>query len=174
MRVPSPGQQQIRGLRAVCVLAVAGALAVSLAGCSAGGVPSAPASPTTTALTTTTTVPSTTSGASAGTTQSNIAYNTNASASYAVGPQPANWDIHSAGASPWYLTLQQVLAQVWPSAFYVGTNEVNSSWRVSLRTVSVLLSSERNSARRPRTARTAHNASAAPTAASSTHIRSMA
>ena len=122
MRVPSPGQQQIRGLRAVCVLAVAGALAASLAGCSAGGVPSAPASPTTTALTTTTTVPSTTSGASAGTTQSNIAYNTNASASYAVGPQPANWDIHSAGASPWYLTLQQVLAQVWPSAFYVGTN----------------------------------------------------
>ena len=67
-------------------------------------------------------MPSTTSGASAGTTQSNIAYNTNASASYAVGPRPANWDIHSAGASPWYLTLQQVLAQVWPSAFYVGTN----------------------------------------------------
>jgi peptide/nickel transport system substrate-binding protein len=104
-------------------VAVAGVLAVSLAGCSTGGVASAPASPTTT-VATTTTVPSTTSTAPPATDQSssNIAYDTSASASYAVGPQPANWDIHSEGASAWYLTLKQVLAQVWPSAFYVTTN----------------------------------------------------
>ena len=128
MRVPTPSQQQARGLRAVCALAVcslagAGVLAASLAGCSTGGVAAAPASPTTT-VATTTTVPPTTSTAPPGTDQSssNIAYDTSASASYAVGPQPANWDIHSAGASAWYLTLKQVLAQVWPSAFYVSTN----------------------------------------------------
>ncbi|MGD0808396.1 MAG: ABC transporter substrate-binding protein [Acidimicrobiales bacterium] len=49
-------------------------------------------------------------------------YDTNATLSYAVGLQPQNWDIHSASASPWYLTLEQVLAQVWPSAFDVGAN----------------------------------------------------
>jgi len=52
----------------------------------------------------------------------NVEYDTNAIASYAVGLQPQNWDIHSASASPWYLTLEQVLAQVWPSAFDVGAN----------------------------------------------------
>jgi peptide/nickel transport system substrate-binding protein len=39
-----------------------------------------------------------------------------------VGLQPQNWDIHSAAAATWYLTLEQVLAQVWPSAFDVGAN----------------------------------------------------
>jgi peptide/nickel transport system substrate-binding protein len=104
----------------LCALASLGALAASFTACSAGGVPSAPAAPTTMGATTTT--PPTTLAAPAGTVQDNIAYDTNAAASFAVGPQPANWDIHSAGASDWYLTLEQVLAQVWPSAFYVGTN----------------------------------------------------
>jgi peptide/nickel transport system substrate-binding protein len=121
VRVPTPRQQPVRGLKVVCALAMASALAALLAGCGAGGAPRAPASPTTTAVTTTT-APTTTSEVPAGTAQSNIGYDTSAGASYAVGPQPANWDIHSAGASAWYLTLEQVLAQVWPSAFYVGTN----------------------------------------------------
>jgi peptide/nickel transport system substrate-binding protein len=103
-------------------------------------VASAPASPTTTAVTTTT-VPSTTSAAPASTQESssNIAYDTNAGASFAVGPQPANWDIHSSGASAWHLTLQQVLAQVWPSAFYVssnGTPSLNTSLLTSATEVS--------------------------------------
>jgi len=51
-----------------------------------------------------------------------VEYDTNATLSYAVGSQPANWDIHSASAASWYLTLEQVLAQVWPSAFDVGAN----------------------------------------------------
>jgi peptide/nickel transport system substrate-binding protein len=114
-------QQQARGRRAgFGGLVLMGTLAASLPGCSAGGVPSAPAAPTTTAVTTTSTVPTTV--APSATTQADIAYDTNAAASYAVGPEPANWDIHSAGASAWYLTLEQVLAQVWPSAFTVGTN----------------------------------------------------
>ena len=106
----------------MCPLAIASILAALLAGCATSGVASAPASPTTTVVTTTTTVPSTTSVAPSGAAQSNIAYDTSASASYAVGPQPANWDIHSAAASAWHLTLEQVLAQVWPSAFDVSTN----------------------------------------------------
>ena len=60
----------------------------------------------------------------------NVPYNTDAEATYAVGPPPANWDIHSSAARPWRLTLEQVLAQVWPSAFYVsaaGTPVLNSS-----------------------------------------------
>ncbi len=101
---------------------MASILAALLAGCATGGVASAPASPTTTLVTTTTTVSSTTSPAPSGAAQSNIAYNTSASASYAVGPQPANWDIHSVAAAAWHLTLEQVLAQVWPSAFDVNTN----------------------------------------------------
>ena len=130
MRASTPRQQQIRhqeirqkirGRRALfSALVLVGTLAACLTACSAGGVPSAPAAPTTTAVTSTTTVPTTV--ASSATTQANIGYDTNAGASYAVGPQPANWDIHSAGAAAWYLTLEQVLAQVWPSAFYVGTN----------------------------------------------------
>lgn len=51
-----------------------------------------------------------------------VEYDTNATLSYAVGLQPENWDIHSASASTWYLTLEQVLAQVWPSAFDIGAN----------------------------------------------------
>jgi peptide/nickel transport system substrate-binding protein len=57
-------------------------------------------------------------------------YDTNATASYALGEQPANWNLHSSTASRWYLTLEQVLAQVWPSAFEVGPSgvaELNSS-----------------------------------------------
>jgi peptide/nickel transport system substrate-binding protein len=104
----------------LCALTAAGALAALLTACSAGGVARAPAAPTTTVATTRT--PPTTSTVPAGTVQDNVAYDTNAAASFAVGPQPANWDIHSVGASAWYLTLQQVLAQVWPSAFYTGTN----------------------------------------------------
>ncbi|HYA45512.1 MAG TPA: ABC transporter substrate-binding protein, partial [Acidimicrobiales bacterium] len=42
-------------------------------------------------------------------------------ASYGVGTQPANWNIHSARAAPWLFTLRQVLAGVWPSAFTITT-----------------------------------------------------
>ena len=69
------------------------------------------ASATATAPTTATTTPG-----------QNVEYHTNEVASYAVGSQPQNWDIHSAAAATWYLTLDQVLAQVWPSAFDVGAN----------------------------------------------------
>ncbi|HXW77901.1 MAG TPA: ABC transporter substrate-binding protein, partial [Acidimicrobiales bacterium] len=113
---------------------VAAMLAVSLlAGCSATQVPSAPATPTT--LTTaqqgaasrstsqaTTAATTTTTSTTASATAQNIVYDTSAAISYAVGPEPTNWDIHAAGASSWYLTLEQVLAQVWPSAFAVGAN----------------------------------------------------
>ncbi len=129
-----PDRQPTRTLKvAVGIIVVAGTLAALLTGCSGGGVSAAPAAPTTTASTTTastttasttttaTTAPTTTA-ASSSTGQGNIGYDTSAAASYAVGSQPANWDIHAAGASPWYLTLEQVLAQVWPSAFYVSSN----------------------------------------------------
>jgi peptide/nickel transport system substrate-binding protein len=51
----------------------------------------------------------------------NVAYASEAQASYGVGPAPTNWDIQAAGASGSYGTLKQVLAQVWPSAFYATT-----------------------------------------------------
>ena len=116
-------------------------VAVTVAGCSATQVPSAPATPTTppqasttsstpgattsTSAATTVTAATTTAAATATTTGAaaqNIVYDTSAAISYAVGPQPGNWDIHSVAASSWYLTLEQVLAQVWPSAFSVGSN----------------------------------------------------
>ncbi len=108
----------------MCPPAIGIVLAALLAGCATTGVASAPASPTTTVVSTTTTVASTTSAPHSGPAESNsnIAYDANAGASYAVGPQPANWDIHSAAASASLLTLEQVLAQVWPSAFAVDTN----------------------------------------------------
>ncbi|MGH9107118.1 MAG: ABC transporter substrate-binding protein, partial [Acidimicrobiales bacterium] len=68
-----------------------------------------------------------------------VAYNLGAVASYAVGQQPSNWDIHSAGAAPFYETLEQVLAQVWPSAFELGPTGVpvrNGALLTSARQVS--------------------------------------
>jgi peptide/nickel transport system substrate-binding protein len=91
-----------------------------------------PASSVPPANTTATTTATTTPG-------QDVEYNTYAVASYAVGLQPQDWDIHSASAAPWYLTLEQVLAQVWPSAFDVGadgapmldTSLLNSATEVS-------------------------------------------
>jgi ABC-type transport system substrate-binding protein len=76
--------------------------------------------PTTTSSTTGTTVTATTPATT--TPGQSVEYNTNSALSYAVGLQPQNWDIHAAAAAPWYPTLDQVLAQVWPSAFDVGAN----------------------------------------------------
>lgn len=81
----------------------------------------------TVATTTSTATTSTTSPAAATTTTGppapeNVTYNTDSVATYGIGPQPANWNIHSAAASGSYVTLEQVLAQVWPSAFYTGTD----------------------------------------------------
>ena len=50
----------------------------------------------------------------------NVTYNTAATASYGLGPEPGNWDIHAKAAWAWELSLQQVLAQLWPSAFYTA------------------------------------------------------
>ena len=69
----------------------------------------------------------------------NVTYNTAAAASYGLGPEPGNWDIHARAAAPWYLSLQQVLAQVWPSAFYTepnGAQVLNTSLLVSATEVS--------------------------------------
>lgn len=91
--------------------------------------PTASRSTTTTALSTKTSATTTTAAASAQATTApalpaNISYNTSAIATYAVGPQPSNWDIHSALAARWYATLSQVLAQVWPSVFQPGPGGV--------------------------------------------------
>jgi peptide/nickel transport system substrate-binding protein len=98
----------------------------TVAGTSSGVALGAQASSgTTTTAPTSTTLPTTSTTAPL-----NIAYDTNGIASYGVGPQPQNWDIHSAGAAAWFFTLQQVLAQVWPSAFEVGPSgppQLNSS-----------------------------------------------
>jgi peptide/nickel transport system substrate-binding protein len=116
----------------------------TLAGCSATQMPSAPATPTTPqeakATTSTAVTASSTSTTIAAATQ-NIVYDTSASISYAVGAEPGNWDIHAAGASSSYLTLQQVLAQVWPSAFYVGTNGT-PTLNTSLLTSATVVSSD--------------------------------
>jgi len=64
----------------------------------------------------------------------NVSYNADAIASYGVGAQPSNWNIHAAAAASSSSTLQQVLAQVWPSAFQVGASGVaalNSSLLMS-------------------------------------------
>ncbi len=69
----------------------------------------------------------------------NVTYNTAAAASYGLGPEPGNWDIHARAAAPWYLSLQQVLAQVWPSAFYTepdGPQVLDTSLLVSATEVS--------------------------------------
>ena len=66
-------------------------------------------------------------------------YNTAAAVSYGLGPQPENWDIHARAAAPWYLSLQQVLAQVWPSAFDIepsGAQVLDTSLLVSATQVS--------------------------------------
>ena len=89
--------------------------ATSLTPTSKVASPNLPASSVAPATATATTTATTTPG-------QNVEYDTNAVASYAVGLQPQNWDIHSAAAATWYLTLEQVLAQVWPSAFDVGAN----------------------------------------------------
>lgn len=112
---------------AVALGALVGALA--LVGCSPGHLPKAPPPPTT-SKTPRTTTSSSAAAATATTTTSapasvtapaqGVAYDTNAGASVAVGAQPANWDIHSAAAAAWGVTLQQILAQVWPSAFYAS------------------------------------------------------
>lgn len=121
----------VRARAVLSLLVVAAALGIGLGACGRSGgngsqaatqtaTPAPTARPTkarASARANTAAVTTTTQAA-----QSNLAYDTNAAASYAVGPQPANWDIHSAGASPWHFTLEQVLAQVWPSAFEVGTN----------------------------------------------------
>jgi len=127
-------------------------LAGCLSACSAGQLPQAPPPPTTsrgvfsssttatssavnasTSSSTTSTVPETspeTSPVLSATTTigppaaANISYNSNAVAAYAVGAQPSNWNIHSAAASGSYLTLEQVLSQVWPSAFFVEPSGV--------------------------------------------------
>jgi len=51
-----------------------------------------------------------------------VSYNADAVTAYAVGAQPTNWNVHSAGASGSCATLQAVLAQIWPSAFEVGAS----------------------------------------------------
>jgi peptide/nickel transport system substrate-binding protein len=69
----------------------------------------------------------------------NVTYNTAAAASYGLGPAPGNWDIHARAAAPWYLSLQQVLAQLWPSAFYTepdGAQVLDTSLLVSATEVS--------------------------------------
>ncbi|MGC8627908.1 MAG: ABC transporter family substrate-binding protein [Acidimicrobiales bacterium] len=62
--------------------------------------------------------------------EQDVPYDQNGVATYAVGPQPGNWDIHAAGSLPWRSSLEQILAQVWPSAFYLtpqGTPVLNTS-----------------------------------------------
>ena len=83
---------------------------------------SAAATTSTSAAATTTTSPSATT--TTGLPIANVSYDADAAASYAVGPQPPNWNIDSLAASTSYSTLAQVLAQVWPSAFAVGASGV--------------------------------------------------
>jgi peptide/nickel transport system substrate-binding protein len=71
--------------------------------------------------------------------EQSVPYDPNAVLTYAVGPQPLNWDIHAAGSAPWQLTLRQVLAQVWPSAFFLtpsGSAQLNTSLLLSATQVS--------------------------------------
>lgn len=158
-----------RARAAWAVAAVAVPLWLSLSACSPTHLPGAPEPPTTSkgaqTTSTSTSVPTSTSGGAAATPTSgtasttsasassvtavttvtttsapaNVTYNTAASASYGLGPEPANWDIHARAAAPWYLSLQQVLAQVWPSAFYTepdGAQVLNTSLLVSATEVS--------------------------------------
>ncbi len=85
--------------------------------------------PSATAVTTLTTAPP----------AANVTYNTAATASYGLGPEPGNWDVHARAAAPWSVPLQQVLAQVWPSAFYTqpdGAQVLDTSLLVSATEVS--------------------------------------
>ena len=69
----------------------------------------------------------------------NVTYNTAATASYGLGPEPGNWDIHAKAAWAWELSLQQVLAQLWPSAFSTapgGAQVLDTSLLVSATEVS--------------------------------------
>ena len=105
------------------------------------GGTSSPSSTTSTSSTTSIPASSVTAVTTVTTTSApaNVTYNTAASASYGLGPEPANWDIHTRAAAPWYLSLQQVLAQVWPSAFYTepdGAKVLNTSLLVSATEVS--------------------------------------
>jgi len=88
-----------------------------------------PSSTSTTAAAATTTLPP----------AANVTYDADAVASYGVGPQPANWNIHALTASAAYPTLAQILAQVWPSAFQAAPNGaavLNSSLLSSAQQVS--------------------------------------
>lgn len=116
-------------------------------GCSPGHLPAAPPPPTTskTPRTSTSSTPaaatttSTSSPPAVTTPAQGVSFDTNASAALAVGAQPTNWDVHSASARPWQLTLREVLAQVWPSAFYItpaGVPELNSALLTSATEVS--------------------------------------
>lgn len=151
------------------MVAVAVPLWLCLSGCSPTHLPGAPEPPTTSkgaqTTSTSTSVPTSTNAGTAATRTSrtaattstsassvtavtavtttsapaNVTYNAAASASYGLGPEPANWDIHARAAAPWYLALQQVLAQVWPSAFYTepdGAQVLNTSLLVSATEVS--------------------------------------
>lgn len=113
---------------AALLLAVGTLVATLVAGCTPGHLPTAPPTPTAskTPRTTTSSTPAaattTTSAPPAPVTTQpqGVAIDTNGAVAMAVGPQPGNWDIHSAAAADWQLTLHQVLAQVWPSAFYTS------------------------------------------------------
>jgi peptide/nickel transport system substrate-binding protein len=145
-------------------MAVALPLWLSLSACSPTHLPGAPEPPTTSKgalvptstststsgtgtsgtaspTTTSTTIPPTTAVTAPPTTPApaNVTYNTAATASYGLGPEPGNWDIHAQAAAGWYLSLQQILAQVWPSAFFTepgGTQVLDTSLLVSATEVS--------------------------------------
>ncbi|HUB69301.1 MAG TPA: hypothetical protein VL984_02665, partial [Acidimicrobiales bacterium] len=144
MRLPlrQAGGSRATRRAAALVAFLGGALAVTAC---AAGLPKAPPPPTTSrgaaavpttrprpgtstsAATSTSTSTSTTVAAAATTTtvpQANVSYDPDAVATYAIGPQPSNWNIHAAAAAPSYTALEQVLAQVWPSAFDVGASGV--------------------------------------------------
>jgi peptide/nickel transport system substrate-binding protein len=89
---------------------------------STAGTGTRPSTSTSSATTTTTSPPATTTTGPPPI--ANVSYDADAVASYAVGPQPSNWNIDSLAASASYSTLAQVLAQVWPSAFEVGASGV--------------------------------------------------
>lgn len=52
----------------------------------------------------------------------NGAYLNEAPLAYGVGPVPSNWNVDASGPGDSHSTLSQVLAQVWPSAYYTTTS----------------------------------------------------
>lgn len=114
------------------VLAATLVAGVAVGGCSPGHLPAAPPPPTTSktppSTPPSTKAPGTTAPATTVTSvppgvttpQQGTAFDTNAAVNFVVGPAPANWNVHAAGASAWQTTLEEVLAQVWPSAFYTA------------------------------------------------------